>query len=76
MHDKMKLRDFIEAKELKPEELDSIAGGVVWNDLTPEEQKRFNELNEKAVKVESADDPAYKEFWAFLHEMERKYGNC
>ena len=50
MQDKMKLRDFIEAKELKPEELDSIAGGVVWNDLTPEEQKHAATEIERAVK--------------------------
>ncbi|MBP3895185.1 MAG: hypothetical protein J6D07_01830 [Mogibacterium sp.] len=76
MQDKMKLRDFIEAKEIKPEELDSIAGGVVWNDLTPEEQKRFNELNE--IYINCADTPhedeATKNFWDFVHEMEKKYG--
>lgn len=72
--------EFFGARELNPDDLDGIAGGVTLEDLTPEEQEYYKELYEASKNCSSADWETKKELWnrvcAFMDEMIRKYGNC
>ena len=72
--------EFFGARELNPDDLDGIAGGVTLEDLTPEEQEYYRELYEASKNCSSADWETKEELWnrvyAFMDEMIRKYGNC
>lgn len=70
--------EFFGARELNPDDLDGIAGGVTLEDMTPEEQAYYRELYEASKNCSSADWETKMELWdrvcAFMDELERKYG--
>ena len=64
---------------LKPEDLETIAGGFDVNKLNDEDRRRYNELA-KALWSELGDDwksdkssAAWQKMQDFIKEMEKKY---